>query len=160
MKIVLSLFLLALTCAQPAQAMDQLELEGENRIVNIYKAREIPKYLRSDQCTAYAYKQKFPNTIVDGKIQDGEENAVGTHPGDLQMLQENDICLLLLQKEGMLKGEKKPVTFYEIKTFKDGPNEIRVGENHQPMDDGKYELENGMTFTVENGVLAPQHPTP
>ena len=146
-------FLLVLTSAPAVQALELLELEGEKRIVNVYKAREIPKYLRSDKCNAYAYKQKFKNTVVNGRIQDGELNAVGAFPGDMKRLSDKNICLLVLKKEDMLKGERKPITFYEVETFSGGANDIHVGENHQPMDDGDYELESGMKFTVKDGLL-------
>lgn len=158
MKTVFFLFLLTLSAAPPARAMELLKLEGENRIVNIYSAREIPEYLRTSQCKAYAYRQKFTNPVVNGTIQDGALTAVGSFPGDLKTLDDKGICLLVLQNEGMLKDEKKPVTFYEIETFKGEKNEIRVGENHQPMDDGDYEMESGLKFTVKNGVLVTDSP--
>lgn len=158
LKTGLLIALLTLTLSPLAQAAERLELEGKNRIVNVYRAREIPEYLRSDRCTAYAYKQKFVNTVVDGRIQDGEVNAVGTFPSDMKILRRAGICLLILKQEGFLKNKKKPVTFYEIETFTGGRNEIRVGENHRPMDDDTYELESGLKFTVKDNVLVTNSP--
>lgn len=146
-------FLLSLTTAPFARAMDQIELEGEGRIVNVYKAREIPEYLRTSHCSKYAYKQTFGTVIVDRQVLDGTDYAVGAIPSDTEILKSKGICLLILKKEFMLQGKKIPVTFYEIETFKGGKNEIRVGQNHREMRDGRYKLENGTVFTVRDNVL-------
>lgn len=138
--------------------MEQLTLEGKDRIVNIYRANEIPKYLQTRKCRAYAYRQKFTNTIVDGRIQDGELNAVGAFPSDLEKLRSRNICLLTLKKEGMLKRRKTPITFYEVETFLGTGNDIHVGQNHRPMDDGNYTLEDGTKFTVKGGLLVTNFP--
>jgi len=144
------IFMVALLFNVSAFAASTLKLEGDYRVVNIYTNNEIPVYLRSTHCNAYAYEQRFEDVaFVKGKNISYPVPA-GALQSDLDLFRARGICLLRLREESMIKGARRPVTLYEIDMFGAAPNELRAGENHRPMRDGRYVLESGTRIEVKD----------
>lgn len=154
MRWIMILTALAFICIPPAaMAATNLKLRGDNRVVTVFTAGEIPDYLQSERCRHYAYEQRFDDTVYLRNGRASYPAAVGEAPGDLETLREHKICLLRLKQEDMLKGERKPVTIYEIDTLGLGVNELRVGANHRSIKNGEYQLESGAMFYVQDNRI-------
>jgi hypothetical protein len=123
-------------------------------VVNIYNNTEIPAYLRSSSCRSYAYEQKFEDHAFIRGADTRYPVPAGSLESDLQAFRARNICLLRLRGESMIRGTRRPVTLYEIDMLGAGPNELRAGENHRPMRDGTYDLENGDRITVKDSRVS------